>query len=93
LYATLTCVSQSYSFFGLLAVRQCFSQCRRFPVSQANSFDGGPQDAFGVSVSMSGDVIVAGTVVNVAYVFVKPAGGWGETAGTHSFLGADLIAL
>jgi hypothetical protein len=27
-------------------------------------------------VSIGGDVIVAGTIVNAAYVFVKPAGGW-----------------
>jgi hypothetical protein len=79
-----------FPVFPSLTLSLAFLLCASASASAAESqlakliaSDGGPQHAFGVSVSISGNVVVVGTIVNAAYVFVKPAGGWGETAGTQ----------
>ena len=60
--------------------------------------DGGANDLLGTSVAISGDTVVAGafneTVGNnqsqgAAYVFVKPAGGWGSATPTQAKLTAS----
>jgi hypothetical protein len=44
-----------------------------------------------VSVSISGNVIVAGTVVNAAYVFVKPVSGWQNMTQTAKLTPSDGV--
>jgi FG-GAP repeat len=77
-----------------LAFLLCADASASATVSQSaklTASDGGPQDAFGVSVSISGDVIVAGTIVNAAYVFVKPAGGWQDMTQTAKLTPSDGV--
>jgi hypothetical protein len=38
--------------------------------------DGVSYDGFGITLAVSGDVVVVGSFNHKAYVFVKPAGGW-----------------
>ncbi|MCK4342885.1 MAG: hypothetical protein KAY37_14320 [Phycisphaerae bacterium] len=63
-------------------------------VAKLLATDGAVGDWFGVSVSISGDVIVVGASgdnnsTGAAYVFVKPAGGWADTLNEDE----KLIAL
>lgn len=60
-------------------------------LAKLTASDGGPQNAFGVSVSVSGNVVVAGTVVNAAYVFVKPASGWQNMTQTAKLTPSDGV--
>ncbi|HET7046851.1 MAG TPA: Ig-like domain repeat protein [Solirubrobacteraceae bacterium] len=62
------------------------------------AFDGGANDLLGTSLAISSDTVVAGafnqTIGNnqaqgAAYVFVKPAGGWGNATPTQAKLTAS----
>jgi hypothetical protein len=64
--------------------------------------DKASDDWFGYSVAISGSVVVIGAVyadaggtnhAGAAYVFVKPAGGWGNMTQTAKLTASDKIAL
>ncbi|MBZ5574863.1 MAG: FG-GAP repeat protein [Acidobacteriia bacterium] len=62
------------------------------PVVQLAKFsasDGKPADEMGVSVGISGNVVVAGTFANAAYVFVKPPTGWQDMTQTAKLTPSD----
>ena len=63
--------------------------------------DGAAADQFGISVGISGDVVVVGAVTHdvgananqgSAYVFVKPPGGWGNMTETAKLTASDGMA-
>jgi len=54
--------------------------------------DGKAGDGLGVSVAISGNVIVAGTFSNAAYVFVKPPSGWKDMTQTAKLTPSDGLS-
>ncbi len=48
---------------------------------------------FGGSVSISGDVVIVGSLVNCAYIFEKPASGWTDMTETAKLTASDGFTL
>ena len=63
-------------------------------VAKLTASDGTANDYLGYSVAISGDTVVAGAPnSNKAYVFVKPAGGWGDATETAELSGSGTYSL
>ncbi len=65
------------------------------PAAQLTASDGTNSDYFGLSVSISGNTIVAGApgsgnAPGAAYVFVEPGGGWSNMTETAKLTGTDV---
>ncbi|MCH8822003.1 MAG: FG-GAP repeat protein [Planctomycetes bacterium] len=70
-------------------------------VAKLTASDGAQGDMFGSSVSISGDVVIVGAVLDddngnisgSAYVFVKPSGGWEDMTQTAKLTASNGAAL
>lgn len=58
-------------------------------LAKLTASDGQSGDGLGISVAISGDVLVAGTFANAAYVFVKPPSGWKNMTQTAKLAPSD----
>jgi uncharacterized protein (DUF2345 family) len=63
-------------------------------LAKLTASDGAAFDTFGASVSISGDTVVVGSpdsndLMGAAYVFEKPAGGWGNRTQTAKLTASD----
>jgi hypothetical protein len=58
-------------------------------LAELTASDGTADAALGLSVASTSNVVVAGTLTNAAYVFVKPTGGWQNATQTAKLTPSD----
>jgi hypothetical protein len=91
-------VGAPYGEYAAVFVRPSSGWANMTEVATLTASDGGGFDAFGFSVSMSGNTIAVGdpnnsSFVGAVYVFVEPPGGWrGTLTQTAKLTASDGIA-